>query len=328
MVGRAADLERQVPSRVPRIDLPRTTVTPGIVDGHTHFGMWALTRGRVNLGSSGSRAEALRRIADGTPDQGWIRGHGWDANRWESPPDRWALDAVTGRLPAAFDSVDAHALWVNTRALLEAGITRESPDPPGGRIVRDGGGEPTGLLLETATEPVRAILPVPEAGRMLAAVENAQRTAHRLGVTGIHNIEGPEVLGAFRRLEEEDRLRLRVLFHPPVAQLPQLLAAGVRSGSGSAWLVLGGVKLCFDGTLGSRTAWMLDPYEDGGDRGIPQASPETARGVVHAAAAGGARAGDSCRRRRRCAPGAGSAGGRSQGRAAPPDRAPAVRASH
>lgn len=287
MVGRAGDLERHVPSRVPRIDLPRTTVTPGIVDGHTHFGMWALGQGRVNLAGSGSRAEALSRIAAGTPEQGWLRGHGWDSNRWESPPDRWSLDAATGRLPAAFDSVDVHAIWANSRALREAGITRESPDPAGGRIVRDGGGEPTGLLLERSAEALRAILPIPEPGRMLATIENAQRLAHRLGVTGIHNVESPEVLRAFRRLEQEDRLRLRVLFHPPVAQLPELLAAGVQSGSGSSWLALGGVKLFFDGTLGSRTAWMLDPYEDGRDSGMPLASLDAATQAVQAAAAGG-----------------------------------------
>jgi hypothetical protein len=286
-VGRAADLERQVPSRVPRIDLPRTTVTPGIVDGHTHFGLWALGRGRVNLAGAESRAEALSRIAAGTPEQGWLRGHGWDANRWEVAPDRWSLDGATGRLPAAFDSVDVHAVWANSRALREAGITRETPDLPGGRIVRDATGEPTGLLLERAAEPVRAILPVPEPGRMLAAIESGQRAAHRLGIVGIHDIEGPEALRAFRGLEEEDRLRLRVLFHPPVTQLEELLAAGVRSGAGTPWLALGGVKLFFDGTLGSRTAWMLEPYEDGVDRGMPLSAPETARQAVQSAAAGG-----------------------------------------
>lgn len=287
LVGVARELERQVPTRVPRIDLPRTTVTPGIVDGHTHFGLWALGRGRVNLVGAASRSEALSRIAAGTPEQGWLRGHGWDANRWEAAPDRWALDGATGGFPAAFDSVDVHAVWANSRALQAAGITRESPDQPGGRIVRDGTGEPTGLLLEHAADPVRAVLPVPEAGRMLAAIENAQRAAHRLGIVGIHDIEGPDALRAFRRLEEEDRLRLRVLFHPPVAQLENLLAAGVHSGAGTPWLALGGVKLFFDGTLGSRTAWMLDPYEDGGDRGMPLTAPEAARQAVQRAAAGG-----------------------------------------
>ncbi len=287
LVGMAREMERQVPSRVPRIDLPRTTVTPGIVDGHTHFGLWALGQTRVNLVGAASRAEALSRIAAGTPEQGWLRGHGWDANRWEAVPDRWALDGASGAFPAAFDSVDVHALWANSLALQKAGITRESPDLPGGRIVRDASGEPTGLLLEHAADPVRAILPVPEAGRMLAAIESAQRAAHRLGIVGIHDIEGPEVLGAFRRLEEEERLRLRVLFHPPVAQLDDLLAAGVRSSAGTPWLTLGGVKLFFDGTLGSRTAWMLEPYEDGADRGMPLTAPEVAREAVQRAAAGG-----------------------------------------
>jgi predicted amidohydrolase YtcJ len=122
---------------------------------------------------------------------------------------------------------------------------------------------------------------------LLSAVVDAQREAHRLGVTGIHDVEGPEALRAFRSLETAGDLRLRVLFHPPVAQLPLLLRQGVRSGMGSSWLSLGGVKLFLDGSLGSRTAWMLEPYEDGLDCGMPLSTEAEARRAVQAAAEGG-----------------------------------------
>lgn len=286
LVGRASDLERKVPSRVPRYDLPGSLVTPGIVDGHTHFGLWALNRRRVHLHGAATRQAAIDRIREGAEEDGWIRGHGWDANRWEAAPDRQSLDAVTS-LPAFFESVDVHAGWANSAALALAGITASTPDPEGGQIVRDAAGEPTGLLLERAQELVLSRLPAPDPERLLGLIREAQRIAHRLGVTGVHDVEGPEILRAFRTLEAANELRLRVLFQPPVAQLPTLLAHGVRSGQGTPWLRLGGVKLFLDGSLGSRTAWMLAPYEDGRDAGMPLTSEAEARRAVEAAAAGG-----------------------------------------
>ncbi len=285
-VGLARELERKVPSRVPRYDLPRTLITPGLVDGHTHFLHWAQSRRRVLLEGAGRRTEALRRIAAAVPERGWIRGHGWDANRWEEAPDRRSLDSVT-QGPAFLESVDLHAAWVNSAALAAARVGRETLDPPGGRIVRDPGGEPTGLLLERAVELVRAILPPPDPAAAVAGLREAQAAAHQMGLTGIHDVEGPEALRAFRVLETGGELRLRVLFHPPVAQLRELVRSGVRSGQGSAWLQLGGVKLFLDGSLGSRTAWMLAPYTDGGGSGLPLADPGAARRAVQAAAGAG-----------------------------------------
>jgi predicted amidohydrolase YtcJ len=183
--------------------------------------------------------------------------------------------------------VDVHSGWTNSAGLAAAGVDRNTPDPSGGRIVRDPAGEPTGLLLERALDLVRMAMPAPEPERLLAAIREGQREAHRLGVTGIHDVEGPDALRAFRTLEGSDELRLRVLFHPPVAQLPLLLRHGVRSGLGSSWLSLGGVKLFLDGSLGSRTAWMLEAYEDGLDCGMPLATEAEAQRAVRAAAEGG-----------------------------------------
>ena len=285
-VGRAAEVDQQAPSWIPRYNLPEAILTPGFVDGHTHFGMWALARQRVHLAGATTRKEALTRISAGVPEDGWLRGHGWAANGWEAMPDRWSLDTVTSG-PACLDSNDVHSAWVNSAALAAAGIDRLTADPPGGSVVRDGNGEPTGLLLEHAVSLVASLIPGPDPARLLAAMRAAQSVAHSFGVTGIHDVEGPDALRAFRQLEADDQLRLRVLFHPPVAQLPLLLAHGVRSGEGTDWLRLGGVKLFLDGSLGSRTAWMLEPYEDGRDRGMPLASEAEAAGAVDLAAGGG-----------------------------------------
>lgn len=275
-----------MPSRVPRFELPNSVVTPGFVDGHTHFLQWALGRSRVRLAGAATRADAVRRVAEGVPEQEWIIGQGWDANGWTEAPERQALDAVQSG-PVYLDSLDVHSAWLNTAALAKAGIDRLTQDPYGGVIVRDPSGEPTGLLLERAVELATPHLPIPPADRMLAAVREAQQEAHRLGVTGIHDVEGPEALATFRQLESEGHLRLRVLFHPPVARLPDLITHRVQSGMGTEWLSLGGIKLFLDGSLGSRTAWMLEAYEDGRDCGMPITTESEARAAVALAAGAG-----------------------------------------
>jgi hypothetical protein len=285
-IGAAAALDRMVPHGVPRFDLPDTIVTPGFVDGHTHFAMWSLARRRVQLAGARTREEALARVAAAEPVQGWVLGQGWDANAWVVQPDRAALDAVQ-RHPVYLDSLDVHAAWVNGAALQAAGIDRTTPDPYGGRIVRDGSGDPTGLLLERAVELVSRILPQPPPDRLDQALLAGQAEAHRLGITGIHDVEGDSALAGFRRLEARNALRLRVLFQPPVISLPALVGAGVRSGDGSGWITVGGVKMFLDGSLGSRTAWMLQPYEGSRDRGMPITDENEARAALLLAAGHG-----------------------------------------
>jgi len=281
-VGNAATLERNLSPETPRYDLPGTWITPGFVDGHTHFATWALGRRRVQLAGVRTRAEALDRVRAAGVEAGWVLGQGWDANRWEAPPDRWALDAVR-KEPVYLDSLDVHGAWLNTAALKAAGIDRSSVDPFGGRIVRDANGEPTGLLLERAVELALPALPVPPDNLLDAALREAQAEAHRLGVTGIHDVETEAVLAAFRRLENQGALRLRVLFHPPVAALNRLIASGMQSGQGSDWLRIGGVKLFLDGSLGKQTAWMLEPYEGSRECGMPISAFEQAREAIQTA---------------------------------------------
>jgi predicted amidohydrolase YtcJ len=285
-VGQAAGLHRLISSGTPEFDLPDCTVTPGFVDGHTHFAHWALNRQRVELAGTRSREEVLANVGRAVPVQGWVMGQGWDANGWPVGPDRWSLDAIQSG-PVYLDSLDVHAAWVNSEALAIAGITRDTADPYGGRIVRDAAGEATGLLLERAVELMIPYLPQPPDDHLEMALLDAQREAHRVGVTGIHDVEGLPVLRAFERLESSRRLELRVLFHPPVDALPELIRSALRSGTGSDRLVLGGVKMFLDGSLGSRTAWMLEPYEGSGDRGMPITAEAVARDAMRAAAGAG-----------------------------------------
>jgi predicted amidohydrolase YtcJ len=282
-IGPARALASRVPRDIPQFEFPDGLVTPGFTDSHTHFAMWARGRTQVQLGGTRSSKEAAARVAAAQPVNGWVLGQGWDANAWPTPPERWTLDPVQSG-PVFLDSVDVHAAWVNSAALALAGINRETADPSGGRIVRDESGIPTGLLLERAVDLVRSVIPEPGPDLLTEALLSAQREAHRLGITGIHNVEHQGVFLAMARMAGADTLRLRVLFHHPVADLDRLVQAGIQSGAGGPWLVHGGVKMFLDGSLGSRTAWMLEPYEGTRDRGMPVSDKALARAAMTLAA--------------------------------------------
>lgn len=285
-VGTRLEIEKAAPSSLPRYPLPSALVTPGLVDGHTHFGMWALNRRRVHLAGCRSRQEAVTRVAAGVSEGGWVMGQGWDANGWRERPEKGVLDVVQPG-PVFLESLDVHAAWVNSAALLRAGITRATPDPFGGVIVRDGAGEPTGLLLERAVELMLPHLPVPGQNRLTHALRDAIPVAHQFGVTGVHDVEGLDALKALEALRDSGGLKLRVLFHPPVADLDRLIEMGWRSGEGDGWITNGGVKLFLDGSLGSRTAWMLQSYEGSRDRGMPITELKVAREAIQMAAGAG-----------------------------------------
>jgi predicted amidohydrolase YtcJ len=285
-VGSGVEIERAAPRHLPRFEFRDALVTPGLTDGHTHLAMWALNRRRVELSTCRTHDEVLARVAAARPVQGWIIGQGWNANDWSSAPDRSALDRIQPG-PVYLDSLDVHAAWLNSAALAAARITKDTPDPFGGRIVRDANGEPTGLLLERAVELVIPHLPEPPREVLDQALRDAQAEAHRLGIVGIHEVETMQTLAAFERLQASGELRLRVLFHPPVAALPRLIDEGVRSGQGSDWLTIGGVKMFLDGSLGSRTAWMLKPYAGTRDRGMPITGETEARQAMATAADAG-----------------------------------------
>lgn len=275
------------------LDLRGRTVVPGLIDAHLHFLELSLALTEVPLTGVRSIAEAVERVAARareTPPGEWIVGSGWNSNtlgdgRW---PARGDLDALVPAHPVALSSQDHHSLWVNGRALAAAGITRDTPDPPGGRIDRDERGEPAGLLVENARGLVREGIPQPSPERVEAALRSGVREANRLGLTGAGSMERPAAFAALQRLRAAGGLSLRIYESIPADFLDQAIALGLRSGFGDEWLRLGHLKIFSDGALGSRSALMLAPYQgEPENQGIATRPREEIRDLVRRAAAAG-----------------------------------------
>jgi predicted amidohydrolase YtcJ len=266
-----------------------------MIDAHVHFG-WhslALAEDYVNLDLVPTKAEAVARVAEATsriePDR-WIKGAGWNKNLWfdSSFPTAADLDSVSSEHPVALQDKSHHATWVNSRALALAGITASTEDPPGGQVVRDEAGVPTGMLLETAAELVHSAIPAPDVEIMVRALRAGIVQAHQLGLSGFHDPGGAVVLSALQVLHERGELGLRALVHIPGDDLDAALALGLRSGMGDEFLRIGGVKIFADGALGPQTGHMLAAYEGSDDNmGIPTHSAEELAGLVGRARRGG-----------------------------------------
>ncbi len=276
--GMSVDVERLADAGTRRIELPPDAVAiPGLTDAHLHLVEAALARARVDLHAAASLDVALDRVAEAAaaqpdPDR-WVEGSGWDADRFGRWPTADDLERVApGRLVALW-AHDHHALLVSLRALTEAGIDPGRTDPQGGVIRRDADGRPTGVLHETAARLVSARIPPPDEATIEAAVRPLAQELLGLGVVAVHDpgglalqdgLRGP--IAAYRHLAATDALELRV--HPCIRpeQLDAAEAEGIRSGSPlgpdpRGRLRMGWLKTFADGTLGSRTAALLDPLQ-------------------------------------------------------------------
>ena len=289
-VGRAAELASLAGRETRRLDAGGGTVTPGLTDGHLHLVAWARSRVALELFDCPSRAAALTRVAaylDSHPGTDTVVGRGWDANRWAEMPERAALDAVAATRPVVLHSKDFHSLWVNSAALARARVTRLTADPPGGRLERDGAGEPTGVAREHAVRLFAALAPAAGLEADVALVRDAVRALHAEGITAVHDFEGADEQRVLRSLTHGEGPRLRVLMHLPHAALEHALDLGLTSGTGDDLFRVGAIKLFADGTLGSQTAALLEPYEGSADRGMELIAPDELAGLVARAAAGG-----------------------------------------
>jgi predicted amidohydrolase YtcJ len=246
-------------------ELPGATVVPGLIDAHGHVLSLGQSLSVVQLGDATSEADAVARAkAAGTEAHRgeWLIGRGWNQNNWPGQqfPSRAALDAAFPTTPVFLSRVDGHAIWVNSAALAKAGITTDTRDPAGGRIVRDGRGEPTGVLVDNAEDLITLPAPTPEQHALW--LKTAIETLARVGLTGVHDA-GMD-LATFELLQRWDAagalpIRIYAMADGQGADRQTFLERGPYRGR---HLVMRAVKLLADGALGSRGAALFEPYAD------------------------------------------------------------------
>jgi predicted amidohydrolase YtcJ len=266
-VGTNEEVKKACGKGTETLELPGRLVTPGLVDAHCHFVSLGRSFCMIDLRRVSSLAQARERIREAAASYKrgeWILGRGWNHHNWEEgrEPGRYDLDDILPDNPAMMIRACGHSIWVNSCALQQAGINRDTPNPDGGRIDKDPtGGEPTGMLRE-ARKLIEAHIPAPSLQERKQWALAAQAAALKCGITGVHTCETLTEWEALAALEAEGRLKLRVYHLLPPDDLEKAAARGITAGSGSDRLWFNHVKLFADGSLGSGTALLHDPYSD------------------------------------------------------------------
>lgn len=277
-VGSDADVQAWRGPRTRVVDAGGRRLLPGFNDAHVHFSDGGGSLASVQLNDATSAAEFARRIGEYAkrlkPGQ-WLRAGNWDETKWTPAelPTRGLIDAVTPDNPVSIDRYDGHMVLLNSKALALAGITAATPDPPGGVVVRDARGEPTGALKDAAIALVDRVIPPPTPAERRLALERALREAASLGVTSVQDMANPPIdygdLAVLADMLDEGRLTARVYIAPLITGVEDQAKLGIRRAFGGPWLRIGAVKGYADGSLGSATAFFYEPFLDQpGNRGL------------------------------------------------------------
>ena len=273
-VGTASEIVRLRRPGTHVIDLKGRRVTPGFNDAHLHFYLGGRSLSSVQLRDAPDEGEFRRRIegfAALRPRGEWIRGGSWDPERWASGrlPSCDLIDAVTPHHPVFVSRMDGHTSLANSLAMRLAGVDRNTPDVPGGVILRDSAGNPTGIFQDAAKTLIERVIPPASHEQIIEAVHAAQRHAASHGVTSVQDMGligtydlWPEVLRVYQCLLRRGELRTRISAHHPLREWRELLEIRAAGTLDSRKLRIASLKGFADGSLGSATAWFFDPYTD------------------------------------------------------------------
>jgi predicted amidohydrolase YtcJ len=269
-IGTTTDLQAVLGPQTRVIDARGRTVVPGLVDGHLHFASLGSGGQTLDLGEARSEAEAaelVRRRAARAEPGAWITGSEWHTGNWtvEAWPSRATLDEAAPDNPVVLRGMHGHASWANTRALLESGVTRETPDPPGGKVLKDpAAGYPTGILIENAQALVRP----PETAEepLTDRIKMSVALALSHGLTGAHDMgTNLETVEAYRQLIDAGEFPFRINAYVRAVNAGEEFLRIVMSEPSldpALKLRVGGIKVSIDGALGSRGAALMAPYAD------------------------------------------------------------------
>jgi hypothetical protein len=254
------------------VDAGGKLLIPGFNDAHVHFVTSGARLDQIQLSDATSMNEFTRRIAERakmTPKGEWIEGGDWDETKWTPAnlPTKDVIDSVTPDNPVFLEHHDGHMALANSVALRLAGATAQTPDPPGGTIVRDAQGNPTGALKDAARNVVLKVIPPLSHDQRLQAMQRALERAAELGVTSFQdmNDENSDSFADIRgygELLQSGELTARVYVAPAVSDWQEQAKVGIRQAFGSPFLRIGATKGFADGSLGSGTAYFFDPYND------------------------------------------------------------------
>jgi len=293
-VGPRSDIEPRA-GDAERLDATGLTVTAGLVDAHGHLDGLGRSLAEVDLVGTRSYDEVIDRLATRAkelPPGAWVQGRGWDQNDWavETFPTAAPLDAAIPDHPVLAVRVDGHAVLANTAAMKIAHVTSATPDPEGGRIIRDAHGNPTGVFVDNANALVEKSVPPPTREERKERIRHAAEYIASRGLTGMGDAGEPrEVIDIVRELADEHALPIRVYLM--LGDHPDLLATWFKKGpllDYGGRLTIRAVKLYADGALGSRGAALLAPYDDDpGNTGLLVSTPEHLESVARAAKAAG-----------------------------------------
>jgi predicted amidohydrolase YtcJ len=274
-VGSNADVESLRSPTTKVIDAGGKLLLPGFNDAHVHFVGGGLQLDAVQLNDVASTDEFVRRIGEQarkTAKGEWIQGGDWDETKWTPPalPTKELIDPVTPDNPVFLARYDGHSALANSTALRLAGITSQTPDPPGGAIVRDAQGNPTGDLKDAAMDLVFKVIPPLSHEQRLRAVRRALEYAASLGVTSAQHMDPDYAdVAAYAELLQFGELTTRIYAAPLIDQVDDQVKIGIRHAFGGPYLRIGAVKAFADGSLGSRTAYFFEPFSDEpGNRGL------------------------------------------------------------
>lgn len=284
-VGSSKAIDKWKGSKTKVVDLKRRRVLPGFIDNHTHFMTGGFQLQSVDLRTAGEEQVFARIIGQRAKERpgAWITGGDWDHDLWKSGklPSKDLIDALTGDTPVMVNRYDGHMALANSAALKRAGITRNTPDPPGGTIVRDPvTGEPTGLLKDEAMSPVYAVIPPPSEEELLGAARLALAEARKLGVTSIQDMaysNGDRDIKTYRELERRGELTARMNCVGFISNWRSLSASGIQAPFGTEMIGLGALKAFVDGSLGSSTALFFEKFLNEDTYGLPMDVVSTLR---------------------------------------------------
>ncbi len=294
-VGDTAVVRRYVGGETQVLSARGGLIMPGFSDGHTHFINGGFQLASVDLRDAATPQEFIRRLkayAQKLKPGEWITGGDWDHTLWKGAPlpRREWIDSVTPNNPVFVNRLDGHEALANSAAIRAAGVTKDTPTPTGGEILRDPRtGDPIGIFKDRALGLIDRAVPEPSPEQRDSALARALAHAASLGVTATSHVSASWAdLASYRRLEKAGRMTLRVAVYLDLSQWRAVADTIRRSGPGDDWVKIGGLKGYVDGSAGSRTAYFFEPYADSaGYAGLMQyAEPDLRSWIGNADSAG------------------------------------------